>query len=282
MSERVRLGIVKLGAIGVSSLIEFTLDERADREDIDVRVVGSGAKLGETEGKEAATRLLEFRPHVALVVSANAKLPGPTSARKILFDKGVPVIVVSDGPTKKIVDDLKKDGFGYLIIESDAMIGARREFLDPVEMVWYNSIIAKVLAGTGVFNVIIKEVDKVVEQLKSSKKPTLPQIVIDRYSASEAAGYQNLYASSKAIAAYEMSRIVGKLTTEGCFVEKDWQKYTRLVSAAHEVMRQAGILVEEAREIEKSGDTVLRTPHARDGDRRQKRNLIEKPKKLPS
>ena len=277
MSERVRIGIVKLGAIGVTPLIEFTLDERAEREDIDVRVVGSGAKLGENEGKEAATKLLEFKPHIALVVSANAKLPGPASARKILVDGGVPVIVVSDGPTKKIADDLKKEGFGYIIIESDAMIGARREFLDPVEMVWYNAIIAKVLVGTGIFNVIVKELDGVIEQLKTSKKPTLPQIVINRYLASEAAGYRNPYASSKAVAAYEMSRAVGKLTSEGCFVEKDWQKYTQLVSAAHEVMRQAGILVEEAREIEKSEDTVLRAPHARDGARLQKRKLVEKP-----
>jgi len=279
MSERVRLGIVKLGAIGVTPLIEFALDERAEREDIDVRVVGSGAKLGENEGKETAAKLLEFKPHVALVVSANAKLPGPASARKILTDGGVPVIVVSDGPTKKIADDLKKEGLGYIIIESDAMIGARREFLDPVEMVWYNAIITKVLAGTGVFNVIVRELDGVIEQLKTSKKPTLPQIVINRYLASEAAGYQNPYASSKAVAAYEMSRTVGKLTSEGCFVEKDWQKYTQLVSAAHEIMRQAGILVEEAREIEKTEDAVLRAPHARDGTRLQKRKLAEKPKR---
>ena len=164
-----------------------------------------------------------------------------------------------------------------MIIESDAMIGARREFLDPVEMIWYNAIIAKVLAGTGVFSVIVREIDRVVEQLKAGKKPDLPQIVIDRYLACGAAGYQNPYAFSKAVAAYEMSQLVSKLTSEGCFVEKDWNKYTQLVSAAHEIMCQAGILVEEAREIEKAEDTVYRTPHARSGTLLRKRKLIEKP-----
>ena len=279
MPEKVRLGFVKLGAIGVSPLIEFTLDERADREDMEVRVVGSGAKLGEQEGKDVATRLLEFNPHLAIVVSANAKLPGPTAARTILAEGGVPVVLVSDGPTKKIAEDLKKDGFGYIILESDAMIGARREFLDPVEMVWYNAVIAKVLAGTGVFNLIVRELDRVIEQLKTNKKPVLPQIIVDRNSACEAAAYVNPYAYSKAVAAYELSRLVGKLTVEGCFVEKDWEKYTKLVSAAHEIMRQAGVFVDEAREIEKTGDNVFRAPHNRSGVVLHKNKLIEKPKK---
>jgi methylenetetrahydromethanopterin dehydrogenase len=201
MPEKIRLGFAKLGAIGVSPLIEFTLDERAEREDMEVRVVGSGAKLGKQEGKDVATRLLEFNPHLAIIVSANAKLPGPTAARNILAEGGVPVVVVSDGPTKKIAEDLKKDGFGYIILESDAMIGARREFLDPVEMVWYNAVIAKVLAGTGVFNLIVRELDRVIEQLKTNEKPVLPQIIVDRNSACEAAAYENPYAYSKAVAA---------------------------------------------------------------------------------
>ena len=278
MPETVRLGFAKVGNIGVSPLIEFSLDERAEREDLDVRVVSSGAKLGEKEAQEVATRLLEFKPDLAVAVSANAKLPGPTSIRKILAAEGIPVIVVSDAPTKKIAEDLKRDGFGYLIVESDAMIGARREFLDPVEMIWYNAIIAKVLAGTGVFSVIVREIDRVIEQLKAGKKPDLPQIVIDRYSACEAAGYQNPYAFSKAIAAYEMSQLVSRLTSEGCFVEKDWNRYTPLISAAHEIMQQAGVLVDEAREIEKAEDSVHRTPHARSGVLLRKRKLIEKPK----
>ena len=36
-------------------------------------------------------------------------------------------------------------------MKADAMIGARREFLDPIEMADYNGNLIKVLAGTGAF-----------------------------------------------------------------------------------------------------------------------------------
>jgi methylenetetrahydromethanopterin dehydrogenase len=52
-----------------------------------------------------------------------------------------------------------------------------------------------------------------------------------------------------------------------------------MVAAAHEMMRAASRLVDEAREIEKSSDTVLRKPHFRDGTLGVKKNLMEKPKK---
>ena len=42
----VKIGIVKCGNIGISPIIELLLDERADRENIDVQVISSGAKLG--------------------------------------------------------------------------------------------------------------------------------------------------------------------------------------------------------------------------------------------
>ena len=41
----VKVGFVKVGNIGSAPLLEFLLDERAERQDIDVRVVSSGAKL---------------------------------------------------------------------------------------------------------------------------------------------------------------------------------------------------------------------------------------------
>ena len=41
--------------------------------------------------------------------------------------------------------------FGYIIMKGDAMIGARREFLDPIEMADYNGNLVKVLALTGAF-----------------------------------------------------------------------------------------------------------------------------------
>ncbi|MDH5795184.1 MAG: methylenetetrahydromethanopterin dehydrogenase, partial [Candidatus Bathyarchaeota archaeon] len=40
MKEIVRVGVLKVGCIGTLPLLEFLLDERADRMDIDVRVLG--------------------------------------------------------------------------------------------------------------------------------------------------------------------------------------------------------------------------------------------------
>ena len=41
----------------------------------------------------------------------------------------------------------------------------------------------------------------------------------------------------------------------------------------------AARMADEAREIEKKGDAVLREPHFKDGSRGRKRALIEKPKR---
>ena len=41
MTEPLKIGVLKLGCIGNLPLIEFLLDERAERTDIDVRVSGS-------------------------------------------------------------------------------------------------------------------------------------------------------------------------------------------------------------------------------------------------
>jgi methylenetetrahydromethanopterin dehydrogenase len=50
-----------------------------------------------------------------------------------------------------------------------------------------------------------------------------------------------------------------------------------MAAAAHEIMRQAAVLAESAREMEKCGDTVYRQPHKRDGTLVSKRPLMEKP-----
>ena len=52
-----------------------------------------------------------------------------------------------------------------------------------------------------------------------------------------------------------------------------------LLAAAHEMMRAAGRLADEARELEKGGDKVMRKPHFNDGTLGEKRNLIEKPRR---
>lgn len=275
----VRVGIVKIGNIGSSPLLDALLDERADREDLEVRVVSTGAKLDPSQAEEASQKLLELKPALLIAASPNAALPGPAKIRELAAKAGVPTIVISDGPSKKIVKQLAEGGFGYIIIDADAMIGARREFLDPVEMALFNADIIKVLAITGVFRLLYQEIDKVIETLKRGEKPTLPQIVLDKEKAIAAAGFQNPYAQAKALAAYEISRRVADLDVEGCFVVQERERYVPLVTAAHEMMRLAAKLADEAREIEKGQDTLLRIPHYKDGTLLLKRKLAEKPQK---
>jgi methylenetetrahydromethanopterin dehydrogenase len=76
-----------------------------------------------------------------------------------------------------------------------------------------------------------------------------------------------------------MARRVADITAEGCFQVKEWERYTELVAAAHELMRQAAQLADEARETEKSQDSVCRTPHYDDGTVLSKKKLVEKPTK---
>jgi methylenetetrahydromethanopterin dehydrogenase len=274
-----RVGFLKLGCIGSALLLEFTLDERAERQDIDVRVVGAGAKLGVEQAEEVAQRLLEFKPQLVVVTSPNATLPGPKKAREIIKAAGIPTIVVSDSPGKKATQELEQQGFGYIIVEADSMIGARREFLDPLEMVLFNLDVTRVLAVSGALSLVTTEIDRVIEEIKKGDAVTLPRIVLDKEKAIKGASFSNPYAASKATAAYEAARRVADLTVEACFVVKEWERYTQLTSAAHEMMRVAARLADDAREIEKSQDAVSRMPHYDDGTILRKRRLIEKPTK---
>ena len=275
----IKVGFLKLGCIGSALLLEFMLDERAEREDIDVRVVGTGAKLGLEQSEEAARKMLEFKPQIVIATSPNAALPGPKKAREIIKAAGIPVVIVSDNPAKKSVQDLEQQGFGYIIVEADSMIGARREFLDPVEMVLFNLDVARVLATTGALNVLMTEIDRIIESIKKGTQVSLPKLIVDKEKAIKAASFSNPYSTTKAMAAYETARRVADLSVEGCFTVKEWERYTQIVSAAHEMMRQAARLADDARENEKAQDAVSRTPHYNDGSILKKRRLMEKPAK---
>lgn len=279
MSHAVRVGVLKAGCLGSLPLLEFLLDERADREDIRVRVVGSGAKATLEDCVECAEQILKYDVDFIVFIGPAQTTQGPSEARKILKGAGKPVIVISDSPAKRVVKDLEEAGFGYIIVEADSMIGARREFLDPLEMALYNSDVIRVLAATGALNVIVEELDKVINSIKSGEKPALPRLAVDGKRAVEAAGFSNPYAKAKAMAAYELAKQVSAVTFEACFKIQDPEAYIPLVAAAHEMMRAAAKLADEAREIEKRGDSVLRRPHFKDGRRGEKRSLMEKPRK---
>jgi methylenetetrahydromethanopterin dehydrogenase len=280
MNKMVRVGVLKAGCIGSLPLLEVLLDERAEREDIQVVVFGSGAKVTQEQCVYAAEQILRQDVDLIIFVGPAQTTTGPTEARKIICASGKPAILISDNPAKKIIKDLEGSGFGYIIVEADSMIGARREFLDPAEMALYNSEIIKVLTVTGVFNVIVEEIDKVINAIKTGEKPSLPRIVIDGERAVEAAGFSNPYARAKAMAAYELAKQVSAITFEACFKVHEPEIYIPLVAAAHEIMRAAAKLADEAREIEKGNDAVLRKPHFKDGSVGEKRSLMEKPHRV--
>src|SRR4030066_403993 len=157
-----KIGIFKCGNIGTSPLLELLLDELADRKDIKVRTVTTGSKMGADDVEEALPKIFEFNPDLLILTSPNTALPGPAKVREKLSSSGLPGLVITDAPGKRIKAELEKQGLGYIIITGDPLIGARKEFLDPTEMAIFNSNISKVLAITGVYRIVHQEIDKVI------------------------------------------------------------------------------------------------------------------------
>ncbi len=272
----VKVTFVQAGYIGATTLIDALLDERASRKDISVRVISSGCKMDEAEAAAAAEIAAKVPTDLYVCVSPNAGLPGPKKMREILKETGKPIIVVSDEPSRKAAKKLPEEGIGYIVLYADAMIGAKRPFLDPIEMALFNADIIKVLSVTGVFRIIYTELDRVIEQIKKGEKPELPEIVVNKKRAIAASGLQNPYARAKAMAAFEAARKVANLDVEGCFKTEGAQNYIPIIAAAHELLRYAAKLCDEAREMEKANDSVERLVHFRDGTLRKKTQLLGK------
>ncbi|MEM3602601.1 MAG: F420-dependent methylenetetrahydromethanopterin dehydrogenase [Candidatus Bathyarchaeia archaeon] len=275
--DKVKVGIVKCGNIGTAPLLELILDELADREDVKVRSVTSGSKMTVEDVEETLPKIFEFNPHILIFISPNPAVQGPARARQILFERKIPSIFVSDAPGRRLKEEFEKLGFGYIIIMGDPLIGARKEFLDPTEMALFNSNIIKVLAVTGVFKIIYQEMDRVIQCYKSGLTPQLPRLVIDTDEVRDHSDFKNPYARAKAMAAYELAKKVAEINTKACFVEKEREKYVPLVACAHEVAQTAAKLAEEAREIEKYSDTLVRRPHSKDGKPKVKDKLLMPP-----
>ncbi len=275
--EKVRIGVFKCGNIGTSPLFELLLDELAQREDIRVRTVTTGSKMGVEDVEEALPKLFELDPNFIVSISPNPAIAGPAKARQILLDNGVPSVVISDGVGKRIKGELEKQGLGYIILMGDPLIGARREFLDPTEMAIFNSNIIKVLAITGVFKIIYQEIDRLIASLKEGLPLNLPRLVVDTDSIRDDSDFTNPYAKAKAMAAYELTKKVAEINTRACFIEKEREKYIPLVACAHELAQTAANLAEEAREIEKYSDSLVRKPHSKKGEPLTKTGLIPPP-----
>ena len=275
----VKVGVAKLGNIASGVMAELLLDERADREDMQTFMATSGTKLEPADVDRVVSNLKAYHPDFCIVVSPNGVLPGPTGAREQLAAAGIPVIIITDDvTTKKEWEGVKASSFGYIIMKADSMIGARREFLDPTEMADFNGNLVKVLAVTGAFRKLQIAIDSVIDQVKAGKKGAelvLPKIVMTTDKAVDGE-FTNNYALAKARAAHEIAMAVAGQNVKGCFMTKEWEKYIPIVASAHEMMRCAAALCDEAREIEKAGDNVKRQSHKKDGALVCKNKLVAK------
>ena len=220
MSEEkvLKIGVLKNGTIGSSLLLAFLMDERAEAKRINVYEVTSGAKMHPPEICTATMEdLLKWQPELILMSSPNAALGGPKAARDMAKEANIPTIIISDAPAKKALEEIQEKGMGYILVNCDSMIGARRPFLDPVEMSCFNADLLKVLAITGALQVIAEELNKVIMDMLEGRTPSLPQIIVDASIAAKAAKFSNPYAEAKAIAAFELAASVSKVTGKACF-----------------------------------------------------------------
>jgi methylenetetrahydromethanopterin dehydrogenase len=272
-----KIGIFKCGNIGTSPLLELLLDELADRKDIKVRTVTTGSKMGPEDIEEAMPKIFELNPDLVIVISPNTSLPGPRKFREQISSSGLPGIVISDAPGKRAKEEIEKQGLGYIIITGDPMIGARKQFLDPIEMAIFNANISKVLAITGVYRIVHQEIDNVIYALENGQKPDLPKLIVDLKILRDRSEFANPYAKAKALAAYGLAEKVADIDVQACFMEKESEKYIPLVTCAHEIAQAAARLAEEAREIEKGNDTVVRRPHSKSGKLKVKSKLMLSP-----
>jgi methylenetetrahydromethanopterin dehydrogenase len=275
--EQVKIVVFKCGNIATSPLFELLLDELADRQDIRIRTVTTGSKMSVEDVEEALPRIFEFKPNLIVSISPNPSIPGPAKVREKLSSSGVPSVVISDAPGKRIKTKLEEQGLGYIIVTGDPLIGARREFLDPIEMAIFNSNIMKVLAITGAYRIVHQEIDKLIHAIKMGLGPTLPKLIIDANTIRDQSDFQNPYAKAKALAAYELAEKIAEINFQACFVEKESKKYIPLVASAHEIAQTAAKLAEEAREIEKYNDTLVRKPHSKKGKLKIKTKLMLPP-----
>ena len=272
-----KIGIFKCGNIGTSPLLELLLDELADRKDIKVRTVTTGAKMGVEDVEDALPKIFELNPDLLIVISPNTSLPGPGKVREKISSSGLPGIVFSDAPGKRAKEEIEKQGVGYIIITGDPLIGARKQFLDAIEMAIFNSNISKVLAITGVYRIVHQEIDRAIYAIENEQKPDLPKLIVDLKIVRDRSEFSNPYAKAKAIAAYGLLEKIAEINVQACFIEKESEKYIPLVTCAHEIAQAAARLAEEAREIEKANDAVTRKPHAKNGKLKAKTKLMLPP-----
>ncbi|MFX1519874.1 MAG: F420-dependent methylenetetrahydromethanopterin dehydrogenase [Promethearchaeota archaeon] len=270
----IKIAIVKAGNIATSTIIDIILDERAHREDIMIRTFGTGSKMQLEYIKEVIDTAIGINPDLLLYVGPNISSKKNIEIANTLKELNVPVVFIGDAKDKLITETLDILNMGYLILEGDPLLGAKRAVLDSTEMVLFNANILKVLAVSGTIHLLQHELDRVISGLKK-EEIHLPKIIVNSDLALEYAGIENPYAHAKAKASYEMAILVHKLNYQGCFVLKKKDEYIPCVLSAHELAENAAELAQEARNIEKINDSILRAPHDRLGQILKKVKLYE-------
>ena len=260
----VNITFIKLGNITLTTLVDIMLDERASRTDINCKVISSSTKLKETNAQELIDLLEHIPTDLVVAVSPNANLEGPKFLVEKLKGK-YPLIVISDEADKELRASWKEAGIGYMIAPFDPMIGAKKDFLDPSEMGIFNGHIISAFSACGVFTFITKQLDSVIENLKNSEEPKLPFKLLSSKAIVTDYPFSNGYSASKAMAALEILKQAGKQNVNGMYVEKDRNVSLIKLAAAHEMVRQASLLADEIRELEKGTNHLVKLPHAKDG-----------------
>lgn len=271
----VKITFVKIGNITLTTLVDIMLDERASRTDIEATVISSSTKMKPEAAERIFPLIDQVETDLMIMISPNAGDKGPQAVIERYKSKH-PLIVVSDTADKEMRQKWKDEGIGYIIVPFDPMIGAKLDFLDPTEMCLFNGYIITTFSTCGVFSYITSLLDEVIDQLKAGGKAEVPSRNMSSIGVVTSYPFSNPYSKAKALAALNILEEAAKLNVNGCFVEKDSEKALIKVSAAHELVRQSSILGNEVRELEKSANHVVRTPHNKEGKVLHKTHFFDK------
>ena len=77
----VNIGIIKMGNLGMSQVINLIQNEMAALEGVPVRAFGTGAKMGLAEALDTES-FKQWNVDVMVIISPNATAPGPTAVFK--------------------------------------------------------------------------------------------------------------------------------------------------------------------------------------------------------
>ena len=136
-SVKVKIGVYKCGNVGTAPIFELLLDELAQRKDITVRTITTGAKMSLKDVKDVFPQILEFAPDLLVIISPNPAVSGPAAAREMAIQKGVNTVVMSDAVAKQMVKDLNMNTdvrVMPIVREKDNLaMSSRNTYLSPDE-----------------------------------------------------------------------------------------------------------------------------------------------------